>query len=110
VVVVVVPQVQKKRRKYQDFSLETKHHWQLNKIIVIPLLLSAVGVISNMPNHNLTSISEKPRLLFEVQKVVYQTSENLSMIEVHVSDEEAGNPYPCQFKVFPSLFTHFGIH
>jgi len=58
-----------------------------------------------MPNHNLTSISETPRLLSEVLKVVVP---NVCTIvtkcfddEVHVSDEEAGNPNHASLKRSP---------
>jgi hypothetical protein len=43
----------------------------MNKIIVIPLVLSATVAIPNMLNQSLTTLNSPPRILSQVQKVVY---------------------------------------
>jgi hypothetical protein len=47
--------VTKNQRKYQELAFEIQQQWQLNKTIVITLVVSTIGVI---------------RLLFQVQKMV----------------------------------------
>jgi hypothetical protein len=51
-------------------ALEIKQQWQLNKIIVISLVLTAMGVIPNVLNQSLTNIDLPPHLLPQVQKVM----------------------------------------
>jgi hypothetical protein len=64
-------QLQKKKHKYQDLAFEIKQQWQVNEIIVIPHVLSAMGVISNMLNPTLTALNLPPRLLSQVQQWLY---------------------------------------
>jgi hypothetical protein len=40
--------ITEKQRKHQELAFEVKQQWQLNKIIVIPLVLSATRIITNM--------------------------------------------------------------
>ena len=58
-----------------------------------------------MPNHNLTSISETPCRLSEVLKMVVPNvctiARKFVVDEVHVSDEEAGNPNHASLKCSP---------
>jgi len=64
------PQWQKKQCKYQEFLFEIKQRWQINKITVIPLIVSAMRVIPNMLNQNLTTPTLMRCLLFQVHKVI----------------------------------------
>jgi hypothetical protein len=89
------PTVTEKQHKYQDLTLEIKQQWQLNKIIVIPLILSAMGCIPKMLNQSLTNLNLPPCLLSQAQQVVtlntcYIVQKFLSD-EVHVPDKEAHN-------------------
>ena len=40
--------ITEKQRRYQDLVHEIEQQWQLNKISVNPLVLSAVGVVPSM--------------------------------------------------------------
>jgi hypothetical protein len=40
--------ITEKQRKYQELAFDVKQWWQLNKISVIPLVLSATQIITNM--------------------------------------------------------------
>jgi hypothetical protein len=62
--------ITEKQRKYQELTFEIEQYWQLNKIIVIPAVLSAKGAIPNMLNQSLTTLYLPPRLLPQVRKVV----------------------------------------
>jgi hypothetical protein len=50
------------KHKYQELAVEIKQQWQLNKIIVIPLVLTATRIITNMLNQSLTALSLPPCL------------------------------------------------
>jgi hypothetical protein len=39
----IQPTIAEKQSNYKDLAFETNQQWQLNKIIVIPLVLSAMG-------------------------------------------------------------------
>jgi len=58
-----------KQSKYKDLAFETNQQWQLNKIIVIPLVF-CYGLIPNTLNQSLTTLHLQPGLLYQVQKVV----------------------------------------
>ena len=88
------PQLQKKKCKCQEFLFEIKQWWQINKIIVIPLIVSATGVIPDMLNQNLTTPTLMPCLCPRSINWSYWIPvplwENSS---VHLCDEEASNPF-----------------
>jgi len=76
-------------------AFDIRKQWQVNKIIVIPLRLSAMGVNPNTLNLSLTNFCVPPRLPSQVQKKVVL---NICSIvrkflsdEVHLSDEEGDN-------------------
>jgi Na+/H+-translocating membrane pyrophosphatase len=77
-------------------AFDIKQQWQLNKITVIPLVLSAVGIIPSMLNQSLTNINLPPHILSQVQKVVMLNTCSIVRKflndEVHLSDEEADKP------------------
>jgi hypothetical protein len=76
-------------------AFEIKQRWQLNKIIAIPLVLSAPGAITNTLNQSLTTLNLPPRLLSQAQQVV--TPNTCAIVrkflndEVYLPDEEADN-------------------
>ena len=39
--------ITEKQRKYKELAFEIKQQWQVSKIIVIPLVLSATRIITN---------------------------------------------------------------
>jgi lipid-binding SYLF domain-containing protein len=49
-------QLQKKRKCY-ELAFDVKQQLQLNAVIVIPLLLSAKGVIPSVLNQSLTTLN-----------------------------------------------------
>jgi hypothetical protein len=51
-------------------TFEIKQQWQLNNIIVIPLVLSATVDIPNALNQNRSALNAPPHLLSQVQKVI----------------------------------------
>jgi hypothetical protein len=57
------------KRNYQELAFEIRQQWQLNKITVIPLVLSATEVIPKMLNRSLTNLNLPPHLLSQVQTV-----------------------------------------
>jgi hypothetical protein len=77
-------------------AFEIKQQWQLKWIIVIPLVLSATGVVPKMLNQSLTTLNLPPRLLSWVQQVVTpntcSTVRKFLSHEVYLSNEEADNP------------------
>ena len=93
-----------KQSKCQDLAFEIKQQWQLNKIIVIPLVLSVTGLIPNMLNQSLTTLNLLALLLSQVQEVVVLSTcssvRKFLSNEVHLSDEEAYHV---------SLYIHFNI-
>jgi len=76
-------------------ALEIKQQWQLNKIIVIPLVLSATWIITNMLNQSFTAFSLPPCLLSQVQKAdilnTHWIVREFLNDDAHVFDEEADN-------------------
>jgi hypothetical protein len=93
-----------KQRKCQDLAFEIKQQWQLNKIIVIPMVLSVKGLIPIMLNQSLTTLNLLALLLSQVQEVVVLSTcssvRKFLSNEVHLSDEEAYHV---------SLYIHFNI-
>jgi hypothetical protein len=75
-------------------GLEIKQEYHLNKIIIIPLVLSAVGVIPNMLNQSLLFLIYCHASCPKVQTMAVL---NISSIvrkfldEQHLSGEEDGN-------------------
>ena len=59
-----------KPSKCQEMAFGITQQWQLNKIIVIPLRLSAMGVNPNTLNLSLTNLNVPPRQPSQVQKMV----------------------------------------
>jgi hypothetical protein len=68
-IVTIKTTVTKKQRKYQNLAFEIKQQWQLNEIIVIPLVLPATGVMPNVLNQSRTALNLPVHLLSRVQKV-----------------------------------------
>jgi len=60
----------RKTRQISVLSFEIKEQWQLKKIIVIPLVLSAMVDIPNMLNRSHSALTVPPHLLSQAQKVV----------------------------------------
>jgi len=75
--------ITQKQYKYQDLSFQVKQHWQLNKIFVIQLVLSATGVIPNMLNQSLTTLNLLPCLLFRVRACTHSLSLTLSRVHTY---------------------------
>jgi hypothetical protein len=76
-----------KQSKYQVWRL--KQQWQLNKFIVIPLVLSATVDIPNMLNQSHSAHNVPPHLLSQVQKVALLNCSIVRMFltaEVHLPD------------------------
>ena len=93
-------------------AFEVKQQWQLNKIIVIPLVLSAMFIITNMLNQSLTALTSPTCLLSQVQ-TAHTLNDYCTVREflngVHVSDEEADNCQPHHSTMFPALYSHFNV-
>jgi hypothetical protein len=74
---------------------EIEQWWQMNKITAIPLVLSAMGVIPNMLNQNITTLTLMPCLLSQVHNVIILNTCSIVRKffndEVHLRDE-ANNP------------------
>jgi hypothetical protein len=103
--------ITEKQRNHQDLAFEIKQQWQLNKIIVIPLVLSATAVISNMLNQSITTLNVPPHLLSQVQKMVILNTcsivRKFPSDEVHLSDEEADNPIIMSLYHVPGFIRSF---
>jgi hypothetical protein len=94
-------------------AFEIKKQRQLNKIIVIPSVLSATGIIADMLNQSLTALNLPPCLPFQSQKAdvpnTYCIVPEFLNDDVHIPDEEADNFQPRHFTMFPNLYSHFNI-
>jgi hypothetical protein len=85
-----------KQCKYRELAFEIRQQWQVDKIVVIPLALSATCVIPTALNQSLTTLNSPPPLLSQVQKVtVLNTCSIVKKFlndKVQLHDEEADNP------------------
>jgi hypothetical protein len=87
--------VTEKPSKYQEMAFDIRQRWQVNKIIVIPLRLPAMGVNPNTLNLSLTNLWVPPRLPSQVQKMVVLNIRSVVRKflsdEVRLFDEEGDN-------------------
>lgn len=74
---------------------DIKQQWQMSKIIVIPLRLSAMRLNPNMLNRNLINLCVPPHLPCHVQKMailnICSIVRKFLSDKVHLSDEEGDN-------------------
>jgi hypothetical protein len=84
----------RKQCKYQRLAFEIKKQWQLNMIILTPLVSSPMGVNPNMLNQNPTNFSLPLCLVSQVQRFILDTCSivrNFLSDEVHLPDDETKN-------------------
>ena len=102
----------RKQCKHQKLAFKIRKQWQLNMIIVTPLVSSTMAVNPNMLNQSPTNFILLPCLVSQVQRFILDTCSIMKIFlsdEVHLPDEETKNHQSGQFTVFSAMCTHFNI-
>lgn len=62
--------IQEKIRKYTDLMQEVARVWDMNKVYIVPLVISTTGVIPTILHHNLKLLNLNSTLFIKMQKAV----------------------------------------
>ena len=74
-----------KIRKYTDLSIEIKKQWQMNTVKIVPIIISATGIIPKSLIQNLEAIGIEQKTYIEMQKATILNTCNITRRFLHTN-------------------------